>query len=112
MANNRTVKEPGRGEAMEPDQLRKLWRRWHEASSSVSHEWAERGYSHPPPQFSEFPAVLRGLACGARTRAGTPCKRTDIYLSGRCKFHGGLSTGPTTDAGKSASSRNGGKRSP
>lgn len=38
--------------------------------------------------------------CGAKTRAGTPCKRTDLYASGRCRLHGGLSTGPRTQAGK------------
>ncbi len=37
--------------------------------------------------------------CGARTRAGTPCKRpagwgTDHAGTGRCKLHGGKSTGP------------------
>jgi uncharacterized protein YjcR len=36
--------------------------------------------------------------CGARTRAGTPCKRpagwgTDHVGDGRCKLHGGKSTG-------------------
>lgn len=34
------------------------------------------------------------LRCGARTRAGTPCRRRDLYASGRCRLHGGLSTGP------------------
>lgn len=38
--------------------------------------------------------------CGATTRAGTPCKRRDIYASGRCRLHGGLSTGPKTPEGK------------
>jgi hypothetical protein len=38
--------------------------------------------------------------CGAKTRAGTPCKRRDIYSSGRCRMHGGLSTGPKTPEGK------------
>ena len=38
--------------------------------------------------------------CGALTRKCTPCKRRDIYSNGRCKLHGGLSTGPRTEAGK------------
>ncbi|MDX8398363.1 MAG: HGGxSTG domain-containing protein, partial [Mariprofundaceae bacterium] len=42
------------------------------------------------------------LACGAKTRAGTPCKRRDIWGSGRCKLHGGLSTGARTKEGKEA----------
>ena len=45
--------------------------------------------------------------CGARTRRGTPCKRKDIYASGRCKLHGGLSTGPRTLEGKRKSALNG-----
>lgn len=55
----------------------------------------------------DFPAILADLTCGARTRAGTPCKRRDLYRSGRCKLHGGLSTGPRTAKGKGRSERNG-----
>jgi len=45
--------------------------------------------------------------CGAKTGAGTPCKLTSIYKNGRCKFHGGLSTGPTSAAGKQKAALNG-----
>ena len=38
--------------------------------------------------------------CGAKTRTGAPCKNTRLYTSGRCKNHGGLSTGPKTEEGK------------
>jgi len=65
----------------------------------------------PPSPDDPFPEVLRGLTCGARTRGGTPCKRTDLYRSGRCKLHGGLSTGPTSPEGKVIASRNA-KRTP
>ncbi|WP_370638070.1 HGGxSTG domain-containing protein [Croceicoccus sp. Ery15] len=51
--------------------------------------------------------MLAGLTCGATTRGGTPCKRRDLYRSGRCKLHGGLSTGPRTAKGKRRSARNG-----
>lgn len=44
--------------------------------------------------------------CGARTRAGTPCKRRDLYANGRCRLHGGLSTGPKSEAGREAARRN------
>lgn len=37
--------------------------------------------------------------CGAKTRAGTPC-RCKPRENGRCKFHGGASTGPRTKAGR------------
>ena len=45
--------------------------------------------------------------CGAKTRRGTPCKQQGLYQSGRCKLHGGLSTGPTSEAGKKRSAMNG-----
>ena len=67
---------------------RKLWRRW-----------CDHGGPLPPE--------LAGLTCGASTRAGTPCKRRDLYRSGRCKLHGGMSSGPRTVKGKRRSARNG-----
>lgn len=45
--------------------------------------------------------------CGAKTRVGTPCKRLDTAHSGRCRLHGGKSTGPTTEAGKQQARING-----
>ncbi|WP_443024836.1 HGGxSTG domain-containing protein [Sphingomonas sp. Leaf37] len=47
-----------------------------------------------------MPDDLRGLRCGALNRRGDPCKRSDIYRNGRCKYHGGLSTGPKTAEGR------------
>lgn len=54
----------------------------------------------------KLPRSKRGI-CGARTRKGTPCqappvwnKLTDKARNGRCKLHGGLSTGPKTQHGK------------
>jgi hypothetical protein len=37
--------------------------------------------------------------CGAKTRAGTPC-RSAAMMNGRCRMHGGPSTGPKTEEGK------------
>ena len=34
--------------------------------------------------------------CGARTRSGGLCKHKGNIRNGRCKRHGGASTGPTT----------------
>lgn len=55
-----------------------------------------------------MPRNKRGF-CGAKTRVGTPCKAPpvwdkvhDIPRNGRCKLHGGLSTGAKTEAGKEA----------
>jgi len=45
-------------------------------------------------------------SCGAKTRKGTPCKNTRLFPNGRCKNHGGLSTGPKTEAGKAKAMQN------
>lgn len=37
--------------------------------------------------------------CGAKTRAGHPCGQFAMK-NGRCRLHGGLSTGPKTAEGK------------
>jgi hypothetical protein len=39
------------------------------------------------------------IMCGARTRQQTACM-CKALLNGRCRLHGGLSTGPRTAAGK------------
>jgi hypothetical protein len=38
--------------------------------------------------------------CDAKTRKGTPCRNTRLFKNGRCKLHGGLSTGPKTLEGR------------
>ncbi len=38
--------------------------------------------------------------CGARNRKGNPCACKMLYRNGRCKYHGGLSTGPKTPEGR------------
>ena len=57
--------------------------------------------------FPPVPEAFADLTCGAKTRAGTPCKQITLYWSGRCKFHGGLSTGPKTEVGKAKARENG-----
>ena len=60
-----------------------------------------------PCIISEHSGFLARLAmpgrkkqlCGARTRRGTPC-RCKALANGRCRLHGGLSTGPKTLRGK------------
>jgi hypothetical protein len=39
-------------------------------------------------------------ACGARARAGTPCRTRPLPGRCRCKWHGGASTGPKTAEGR------------
>ena len=48
---------------------------------------------------------LRGEKCGAKTRKGTPCQ-CKALANGRCKLHGGRSTGPRTAEGKTRAARN------
>ena len=40
--------------------------------------------------------------CGAKNRQGNPCQRFALKQvdNGRCRLHGGLSTGARTEAGK------------
>ncbi|MGS0675512.1 HGGxSTG domain-containing protein [Shewanella sp. 125m-1] len=40
--------------------------------------------------------------CGAKTRSGKPCQRYGNNTNGRCKLHGGRSTGAKTKEGKLA----------
>jgi hypothetical protein len=39
------------------------------------------------------------IACAAKTRTGRPCVRKAM-ANGRCPHHGGLSSGPKSDAGR------------
>lgn len=59
------------------------------------------------PDF-DFQA-FRDLRCGALARStGQPCRSSAIVFgAGRCKLHGGASTGPTSDAGKARAAQNG-----
>jgi len=63
-------------------------------SEQIPHEtrrgWLKNG--NPPGDFSKAPR------CGAKTRRGTPCQCPSMR-NGRCRLHGGLSTGPKTKDG-------------
>jgi hypothetical protein len=105
----------------ERDELRNHWRgywrdsraryaKWEAGCDAAWAAWRAnpncRPPRDPPAPDDSFPDILRGMTCGAKTRAGTPCKQISLYASGRCKFHGGMSTGPKTPEGKARSSRN------
>ncbi len=58
-----------------------------------------------PETASNRPATVRLgnspiaiIPCGARNRRGTPCQSPGM-ANGRCRLHGGLSTGPKTPEG-------------
>lgn len=50
------------------------------------------------PESADKPMAPPCALCGARTRAGHPCGQPAMR-NGRCRFHGGLSTGPRTPEG-------------
>jgi hypothetical protein len=50
-------------------------------------------HGNPPGNLASAPR------CGARTRGGAPCKNAAM-ANGRCRMHGGLSTGARTAAGR------------
>ena len=52
--------------------------------------WLKSG--NPPGDFSKTPR------CGAKIRRGTSC-RSPAMRNGRCRMHGGASTGPKTHEG-------------
>ena len=55
--------------------------------------------SIPSAQKRSCEAVeAESALCGAKTRAGVPCRNLPMK-NGRCRMHGGLSTGPKTAAG-------------
>lgn len=83
----------------------RFWRQYERTCTRLQRAgvevWEVARYLLPvPPAFS-------ALRCGARTRAGTPCKQNALYGNSRCKLHGGLSTGPHTPEGKAKVARNG-----
>ena len=53
--------------------------------------WLKNG--NQPGDFRKAPR------CGAKTRHGTACQ-CPAMRNGRCRLHGGLSTGPKTEEGK------------
>jgi hypothetical protein len=86
---------------------RLVWRQWCQEFTRWERTWTwERRAATPLPPV---PAVCRTFTCGALTRKGTPCQRRDVHYgpSGRCKLHGGRSTGPKTAEGKRRSAANG-----
>lgn len=98
-----------------PEQRRKLREFWQEYNrvSALRHEMihdeelAERLLNQDVwlplalPSWPEFPPECIDMTCGGRgRRKGTPCQSKDIERNGRCKWHGGRSTGPKTPKGK------------
>ena len=53
----------------------------------------------PPTKRRGNPTLALIPRCGARTRAGCPCRAPAIHGKLRCRMHGGRSTGPRTADG-------------
>jgi hypothetical protein len=69
------------------------------AKASVLHRRGRLNNGNPGGDFLAAPR------CGARTRAGCSC-RQPAMANGRCRFHGGKSTGPRTQAGRARARSN------
>lgn len=81
-----------------PDEdKRQLFRQW----------WAEASAAQAAGRYvRSCPSYLRGLTCGACKRNGERCDSTTLCANGRCKFHGGASTGPRSQEGKARALEN------
>lgn len=50
---------------------------------------------------------MKRVSCGARRRRdGKPCEALSVPGKKRCRWHGGMSTGPRTPEGKAKVTRN------
>lgn len=79
------------------DDKRLLFRQW----------WAEAEAAQVAGRYvRSCPRYLRGLTCGARKKGGGLCQSTMLCSNGRCKFHGGASTGPRSPEGRARALEN------
>jgi hypothetical protein len=67
-----------------------MTRKTGETPREQRHGWLKNG--NPPGDFS------KAARCGAKNRRGTSC-RCPAMPNGRCRLHGGLSTGAKTPEG-------------
>lgn len=86
---------------MDRKQKLKLMAEHYQRADTAFKRWADSGYKHSAKPVREpMPEWMADMRCEATTRAGTPCKLKTIYRNGRCKLHGGMSTGAKTPEGK------------
>jgi len=79
------------------DDKRRLFREW----------WAEAEAAQAAGRYvRSCPKYLRGVTCGVRKKDGSQCRSTTLRANGRCKFHGGASTGPRSEAGRARAVEN------
>lgn len=70
--------------------------------TTAAHRALERANKAAAYYTAQNIKAARNARCGAKTRRGTACRQSGAALgpSGRCKYHGGRSTGPTTLQGR------------
>ena len=81
------------------DMVEKRQRKEAEKLASGWYYQSGPAYNDGPVPMKRVPRSIRPR-CGARTQKGTPCRCIVPYGKKRCKFHGGCSTGPKSEAGK------------
>jgi hypothetical protein len=69
-------------------------------------EWEKRQAAKLYADPALYPPPGKRHKCGAKTRAGHPCRATAMKKTNRCRHHGGLSTGPTSPEGKARATLN------
>lgn len=72
------------------------------ARAKPSHGQIEPATTAPvrqPAEIQRHPRKADRPKCGARTRKGSPCQAPSMP-NGRCRMHGGLSTGARTEEGR------------
>ena len=62
-------------------------------------EFAMFHKGHKIGSMTRFGSAWPGVRCLANTRKGSPCQRPAKLPAGRCRVHGGASTGPRTEEG-------------
>lgn len=91
---------------MSNQKLRDKLKRYHRRFDCIYNIFIETGVRIEHPHF---PEECIDMVCGAHTKAKGICQAKELYKNGRCKLHGGLSTGPKTIEGKRRSALNTGK---
>ena len=78
------------------------WLRWYREATRFIARMEER----LAPEYRRTRKAER-RKCGAKCRDGTPCQAPPVWdrarnqpRNGRCRIHGGLSTGPKTEEGR------------
>ncbi|MES1999320.1 MAG: HGGxSTG domain-containing protein [Pseudomonadota bacterium] len=57
-------------------------------------------FGHDGKWYEVKPSGISKRICGARKKDGSPCRSKSLHRGGKCKFHGGLSTGAKTPEGR------------